>query len=184
MPSKSFFFFLLLTLVSTPLFAEQSQSSLTALAASGQSLSCTFTNNDPASPSSGTTYLSGGKMRGEFDVTDPNVGPTTMHMIHDGQWSYIWGGGMGPGQGIKMPASQAAHSPNGQSGPDMDATMEFDCQPWQADAAQFEPPADVAFQDMGAMMNALPQMGASACAACDQAPDAESQAQCRQMMGC
>src|ERR1035437_9338850 len=63
----------------------ETPSSLKDLLSKGIAQSCTFSSD----ASSGTVYVSSGKVRGDFGTTvDGNV--TKSHMIVDGNTSYIW----------------------------------------------------------------------------------------------
>src|SRR5579863_2306710 len=81
---------------------------------------CTF--SDSTSNSSGTVYVSSGKMRGDFQAT--NEGKTTQsHMINDGTYIYYWTDGQQNGYKmslamVKQQAAQITESPpNGNSAP-------------------------------------------------------------------
>ena len=167
-------------------FAETMASSLSGLAASGQTLTCTYEKSDADGVQKGTVYLGQNKMRGDFDVTS-NEGSFPMHMISDGEWMHTWGGPMGEAQGMKMkvPPPGAAVGPG--QGPDMNEEMTMDCNPWPVDAGKFELPSNVQFMDFGSAMGGMGMAGmdmqAMQCAACDQAPP-EEQDQCRQVLGC
>lgn len=89
-----------------------------------------------------------------------------------------------------------------------DTAYDYECEPWNTDGSFFAPPAGIEFMDysemmkgMGGMMQGgtdagmvdgemMVQPGAGApsnammCIACEQAPDAESKAQCKVAMGC
>lgn len=91
---------------------------------------------------------------------------------------------------------------------DFDQQYDYSCAPWTADASFFAPPAGIQFMDysemmqnMGGMMQGGTDAGmvdgemimpgtsgaaknAMMCVACEQAPDAESKAECKAAMGC
>jgi hypothetical protein len=172
----------------SPAFA--AMSSLADLIASGQSLTCEFDKEHEAGTQSGTIYIEGNRMRGDFTMTSAD-GSFPMHMINDGEWHYMWGGPMGD-QGMKTKISAADRAAVGPvQGPDMDEQMNFECDPWTPEPARFELPSNVTFveQSLGfggaaADANAGPaDMRAVQCAACDNAPP-EFQEQCRQTLGC
>src|ERR1700683_114218 len=58
---------------------------------------CTF--SDSTNKSSGTVYVSGGKMRGDFQSSN-NGKTNSSHMLNDGTFVYIWSDGQT--NGIKM----------------------------------------------------------------------------------
>ncbi len=130
--------------------AQAESNSFGRLMAAGQSTECTYVNPDGSG--SGTVHLAGGKMRMDMQVNE-NGATYPMHMIHDSQRMYSWGGPMGEGQGIIMPANMGGANPMGNSQQtNMDEEMDFTCSPWAGDPSQFEPPSDVTFQDMSQLM--------------------------------
>ncbi len=149
---RLFFFLFSFAFVSTA-YAESS--SFTRLMAAGQSVECSFAKNDGSQK--GTIYVAGEKMRGEILMSQSSGAP--MHMIRNTEKMYTWGGEMGESQGMVMPANVQGGSLMGTSMPtssaNMDEEMDFTCKPWSADASQFEPPSDVTFQDLGALMSGL-----------------------------
>jgi len=150
---KRFLPVLLSVICVSPAFAESS--SFTRLMAAGQNVECKFQKADGTQ--SGTIYVAGEKMHAEVLMVQHTDEP--MHMIRDMEKMYTWGGGMGEGQGIIMPANMQGGSfmgtPMPTSSANMDEEMDFDCKPWTADSSQFVPPSDVAFQDMEQMMSGL-----------------------------
>ena len=170
--------FLLTLFLTTPASAKEGQlsSSFSRLLQSGKSLVCTFKKAEL----SGTSYIAQGKMRGDFGKTQ---------VIHDKEWHYIWGSPFADKKGLKARSSQGGgYLPRGeQAGPDMDETLDFECAPWQPNAARFQPPSDVVFQEAAAPLQRVPdasQEKSARCAACDQAPEGPARVQCRQSLGC
>ena len=145
----------------------------------------------------GSVYVSGGKMRGDFEMTS-QAGTIESHMIRDGEYIYVWSSAMPMGMKMKATAAEQPSSPTAQPSPsDIYAqNHNYNCKPWSGDSSKFELPAGVTFNDMSAMMpganagasgsvKAGTKMPAGAnCAMCDQAPDAASKAQCKTAMGC
>jgi len=171
--------------------AASSAMTLTSLMSSGVAQKCTFNDTSSTSQSSGTVYVGGGKVRGDF--TAVSEGKTVQaHMISDGTTSYTWIDGMSTGFKMAMTA-QTGSASSGQSSQGIDANKQLDyqCTQWAPDATEFQLPASVTFTDMSAMMTggsagaaAGASTGASAanCAMCDQA--GAGRAQCRAAMGC
>ena len=134
-------------LTAAPAYA--ASSSFADLIAAGQSVECSYSKPDGTS---GTIYTAQGRLRGEMLVRE---GGSTYpaHMITDGQKMYMWGGPMGEKQGMVMSVNPSGAGPMG--GPqtaDLNAQMDCTCKPWPVDASKFDPPSDVQFQDMAAMM--------------------------------
>ncbi len=183
-----FLLFILLQISSA--CAAPMNSSLAKLIAAGQSVACSYEKNDQGGLQKGTFYVAQNKMRGDMEVSQPGEGTFPMHMIHEGDWTYTWGGPLGEKQGMKIntAAVQAKRGPHAQ-GPDLNEEISLDCQPWPVDASKFNPPADVQFNELGWGMLGTPSaaggmdMQALRCSACDQAPP-DARDQCRQALGC
>ncbi|KKR78314.1 MAG: hypothetical protein UU23_C0001G0078 [Candidatus Curtissbacteria bacterium GW2011_GWA1_40_9] len=99
---------------------------------------------------SGTVYIAGGKVRGDFTTAEIGEMPEN-HMIQNGEYTYIW---TNLNQGIKMKISEEATqvSPSPQSTAskplDLDEQIEMDCDKWSVDESMFVPPSDVSFSDL------------------------------------
>lgn len=151
------------------------------------SVKCDVTNTQAGAQSSGTVYVGGGKMRGDF-TSQTSAGAVTSHMISDGTNVYVWSSAMP--QGIKMTVAATAKPGNAQATM-YNQNVSYTCSPWSVDASQFILPAGVTFSDMTSMMqgstgaNAGASAGTSAganCAMCDQAGAGRDQ--CRAALGC
>ena len=160
--------------------------SMKALLAAGKTQKCTFSNPSDPSNTSGTVYIDNGKMRGDF--TSTTDGKTVQsHMIVMDNTSYMWSDAMP--QGIKM-SFDDIQKPQTDSKQAVSVNQEvnYSCQGWSADSGTIALPAGITFTDYSAMLKQAAPSGGSAnsqqCAACDQAPDAASRAQCKTALGC
>jgi len=170
---------------------------------------CTF--SDQTSNSSGTVYISSGKMRGDFQSAD-NGKTNSSHMINDGQYVYFWSDGQNNGYKmslttIKQQESQVTTSPQSNSseqtpsqGVNMKQQSNYSCGPWSEDASMFTVPTNVTFTDYSSMMQgagtgAAAQSGAAPqgmtsqqkqqeCAACNQVPAGSMRNQCLAQLHC
>ncbi len=170
---------------------ENQKSSLKNLMARSGSHMCTFNEATANSTNSGTVYISGGKMRGDF--TSIAEGKTMQsHMISMNQESYVWTDDMK--QGFKMSLDQAAPTQGKQDqSVDINAELNYKCESWSEDGSKFNLPQGVTFTSMqemmnGGMMNSGIQGGtgggnAAQCGTCDQAPEPQ-RTQCRTALGC
>lgn len=152
-----------------------SPTSLKDLISKGIAQSCTYSNES----STGQIYVSGGKVRGDFDTTIEGK-VTKSHMIVDGSNSYIWSDGSK--DGIKMtfdvaatPAANATSSPVG--GFDTAANMNYKCGVWVADPSMFTLPAGVTFMSFGKTDTS------SQCSYCDSLTG-DSKSQCLTALKC
>lgn len=101
-----------------------------------------------ASDGSGTVYVSGGKMAGDFSMT-ANGQTMSAHMINDGSFIYSWSDAAP--QGVKMPVPAAGSTntaPSGQQNFDPSTPVNYSCQPWTVDASKFTPPSSVNFMTL------------------------------------
>ena len=132
-------------------------STFSKLMAAGKSVQCDFQKKDGSQK--GTIYVSEAMMRGDFQVKQ-GATEYPMHMIRDPQNMYTWGGPMGEGMGMVMPAAmgQSGSPMAGSQSNNMDEVMDFTCQDWTADPSKFETPPDVTFQDLSQFMSGhIPQ---------------------------
>lgn len=162
--------------ISTPaVTATQEQptaaSSLRDLIAKGISQSCTYSTDN----SQGTIYMSGGKIRGDFNITDTQTPGKTIasHMIIMNNTNYLWT--EGSKNGIKMsfdqnatPAPVTANTPTNTF--DANALNNYKCSAWVADDSLFVLPTGVQFMTFAAPVpGASPATGSasSQCSYCD-----------------
>jgi hypothetical protein len=96
----------------------------------------------------GTIYLSGGKMRGDFETTAENA-PQKSHMIIDGQTTYIWSEGQTIG--YKLVSEETQNPVSG--GIDINQSYNYSCKPWIVNETVFTPPAEINFMNFGEMPN-------------------------------
>ncbi|MFA6383445.1 MAG: hypothetical protein WCX17_03405 [Parcubacteria group bacterium] len=85
-------------------------------------------------------------------------------MINDGTWAYIWTGKQGMKFNLKD-TQQGTANPEGESTDwknwaqqMQNSGAKYDCNPTVATDADFTPPSNVTFQDLGELMKNLPQM--------------------------
>lgn len=94
--------------------------------------------------SSGTVQVAGGKMHGDFSMTENGK---TMHayMINDGTYIYSWSDAAP--EGVKMAASASTNTGSKQPsrGVNNSTKASYSCAPWTADASAFVPPTTVKF---------------------------------------
>lgn len=151
---------------------------------------CTF--SDMETQSDGAIYAGGGKFRGDF--TSVSAGQSVAsHMVSDGTDIFVWVDGQ-PG-GFKASLADldkvAANTDGGSV--DVNKQVDYECQSWAVDNSKFNTP-NIEFTELGAMLQGMGDLttdqaaevndaNAMQCAACDSLP-AESQAQCKQVLGC
>lgn len=124
----------------------QKPGSLKDLLTLGTAQTCTFNNQGSA----GKVYVSGGKVRGDFDTTTEST-TTKSHMIIDGNTSYIWMDGQTTGFKMSFNPDQtpsATASTQTSTGSfDPRADMNYECSAWVVDSSMFALPSGVTFQE-------------------------------------
>jgi hypothetical protein len=123
--------------------------SFTELAARGGSWKCTVDTSTAQSISSGVTYVSAGKVRGDFTTSVQGYGSVESHVMADGQDVYTWSSMMPQGLKVKMTAQGSGGTVASGQGADANQAYSYDCQPWVADATLFTLPASVTFKTIG-----------------------------------
>lgn len=176
-------------------FEEESLSAKTLreLLISGKSLTCDFSHEEDGIEQTGTVYIDGERVRGDFFLGLEDSDEEA-HMIRDKEWVYTWGGPFGDeGEGLKV-AVREVETDNNEVGEykedtfDIDKETDYACRSWRADEEKFTPPSDITFREFS-FSAALKEAAAGVdielnCNVCDQAPGEEAQAQCRQALGC
>ena len=165
----------------------------------GKDQKCTFTRDDDNAQTSGAVYFSGGKMRGDFNIS--SAGKTfESHIISDGTDMYNWSSLMPQGIKIKVAAGTSDSTTQNNSF-NIDDKVDYDCDSWNPDNSLFTVPTNIQFMDssamMGDMMKAnttvkgemggsmnMNEMKAQQCAACDAVGDASQKAQCKAALQC
>ena len=99
---------------------------------------------------SGTMYVSGKNMRGEFSTVAEGKTMISSFMSRDG-YSYTWSS-LTPGMGFKIKAeaetSNEGADINGTYAWNADQIGDYNCENWVVDATKFELPKNVTFQEI------------------------------------
>lgn len=178
--------------------APKGTGTLLTLAALQGDYQCAFSYTTPEGMSmSGMSYLSGGKMRGTYDMQQPD-GNFAMNVIRDSEFTYTWGEGPQGAMAVKfkndaMPSATGSENATGTSPQaSFEQEVEYECTAWGVDASVFTPPADVTFMDLSTMMTEgirIEDEGTSftgdadQCASCESLP-AEAQQACLEALSC
>lgn len=145
----------------------------------GGSQTCTYSiAMDTGGTTSGTVYISDGKVRGDFTISGGESGTYDGSMIQDGLYMYTWSSLMP--QGMKIAITQemrdgtdAGSTASGQTGLDLNQKVEYKCQPWTVDSSKFTPPSNITFSELQIPTGLQPATGSasqtnpSLCSACD-----------------
>ncbi len=115
--------------------------SITDLASRGGNHTCTFEHGSDAGESSGTVYISGTDMRGDFKTVAQGV-TVESHMIQKDGFMYTWSPASPSGFKMKIDgtASASTGAPSGSYG-DLDQSYSYECSTWSRDNSKFAIPA-------------------------------------------
>lgn len=156
----------------------------------GKNVKCTYWTDQEGTTMAGVSYISGQKVRGDFDITTYDVnteeGSNTIksHMVTDGEWVYTWSTATPQGFKMKVDQPENTSTDTTKEAPTkaLNESFDYKCTPWLVDNSLFEIPSDIEFTDFSTMMEDLKDN--NACLACDYIPDAEGKATCKQQLGC
>jgi hypothetical protein len=182
----------------TPSIESDTRLALKDIFASSKTQKCTF--SDTTSGSSGTVYISDGKMRGDF-ISAIQGQTVTSHMIVDNQISYVWSDAST--QGVKLSyekieqlttATASAQSSGNKMPISLDQKVSYQCEAWVSDPAVLSLPSTVKFIDFSSLIPQIKASGSAsgaatidsksaACQACDQLTGA-TRDQCRKALSC
>lgn len=163
--------------------ADALKGSLKSLLGIGKTAKCTYTYTPQDGGGTGTIYVSGNKMNGNFKTTlDGKI--TEANVLHDGEYSYIWE--PSGKNGIKMkidPQVEATKAEENQSF-DWNQEINYKCDEWSGDDSKFTAPSNIEFTDLSQMLNKASPTGTKtdtqqgSNSLCDQIPDAAAKAEC------
>jgi hypothetical protein len=97
---------------------------------------------------SGTVYMSGTNMRGDFSTIAEGRTMQSYFIMKDG-YMYNWSS-FAPTMGVKIKADASAQAQaEGTYTWSADQVGDYNCEPWTADETKFTPPSEVKFTLMG-----------------------------------
>lgn len=124
--------------------------SFAELAERGGSYKCTFAHENDIAVSTGTVYISGDRIRGDFHSETEHM-DVESHMIAKGGYVYTWS--PMTSQGFKMIALENGGSFEGSAAmsgnyADLHQEYNYDCVVWNSDESMFTLPNDHTFVEM------------------------------------
>ncbi len=125
------------------------EGSISELSNSGDSYKCTVSSTANGVSSNGTVYVSGKKIRADFESEVPMVGKVSTFMIADGEYVYTWSSMLS--QGFKMLQTQNEGSVSTDSAVqsfDINHKQSYQCEKTEVDNSRFDLPADVTFKEL------------------------------------
>lgn len=157
----------------------------------GKNLECTFSGETDGYKTSGTVFVSGNNMRGDFN-SEAQGKMMDSHMIQNGETIYTWT--TDPKQGMMMKISkedQAKYADDEATAKsqsfNMDQSYDYNCRGWSGDQSKFQAPSDIQFTDLSAQLEkatgSLDKGNSAACSACDSLED-EAKTSCKTALNC
>lgn len=130
--------------------------SINALLGQNNNSTCTYSHTDESgNTSSGTVYLSGGRMRGNFTFQAAGQQTQYSNVLRDNEYQFVWQDGSDTGFKSKIETLTSAGSDDSnttQQAVDQDKEYDFDCSDWRVDESMFNAPANVEFTDYSAQI--------------------------------
>ena len=133
------------------------KSSLRSLLALGRDQVCTFNSGTGASEVSGTMYLSGSMVRGDFSSKGPSGVMEESHMIKQGDVVFTWSGNKGAKLGMSQMNTNVSSQNSGSFGLSsiFDQNLNYKCNNWSKDNAKFSTPSGIVFEDLEALEKSM-----------------------------
>lgn len=165
----------------------EERSSINGLLAQGKNVQCAYSYTDGNSnKSSGTVYIAGERMRGNFTVKASGQAAQTSNMLRDDQYQYVWTEDTDTGFKIKISEldanDQKSTDEQNQQSVDQDKKYDFDCSGWSVDESMFKVPGGIKFTDYSAQVkqsqNAAKEAEKAKQDACAKIDDASVRAAC------
>ncbi len=115
----------------------------------GSNQMCTVSATNATSSVSGTAYVSGSMMRGDFMMKSSGV-TIDSHMIRNGNDVYFWAGNKGGHMNINLLEAQS--KAGAQTSVDWKQNVNYNCVSWTKDTTKFVVPTSVNIVDFDALM--------------------------------
>lgn len=161
----------------------KTSTSIKGLLAQNKNLKCTFNATEPdGSKSSGTAYIAGQRMRGNFRVQPAGEAEQKGNLLRDDSYQYIWSDDSKTGLKIANSSTESTSSEqqseqNNQT-IDQDKNYDFECSEWTVDESQFTVPTDVTFTDYSAQIKQSQEAQQNMSGACAQITNPTARAAC------
>lgn len=126
-------------------FSSLGNTSLRSLLTSNTAQKCSFDNGQ----TSGTIYVSAGRMRGDFS-SKTGEAASKSHMVISNDIAYVWVDGITQGYRMPFESLSASSSTQASGGIDADAKVAANCGPWASNDSLFSLPSNVSFNPVGA----------------------------------
>ncbi len=133
--------------VSTDTKGDTSQKTIKDFLAITTSQKCTVNHSSGVAVSSGTVYVSGGKIRADF-VANTSGQTVGVHFVVNGPDAFTWIDGYPVG--FKVPVSMADKPSSQTGGIDINQKLDYSCVPWAVDSSVFVTPTGITFRAIGA----------------------------------
>jgi hypothetical protein len=132
-------------------------SSIVDLLKNPENVKCSFTSTTELGDTSGTVYVSGENMRGDFELTTKE-GAQVSHIIKNEDTFYMWGDSLKTGLKMAMNINEWAKNaqkvqPTGAASFDPNTPVDFKCAGWTVDSSLFNTPKEIKFISFEGMIS-------------------------------
>lgn len=138
---------------------ESVSGSILSLLQGGKNVSCTYSIDTEGGNTSGTVYIAGEKMYGEFTTT-ANGQSFDSKVIRDGEYMYAWSSAVAGGTKMKIVESDGdtVETEKDETTKSLEQEVDFKCGRWTVDDSKFTPPSDIEFTDLSAALENADKM--------------------------
>ncbi|MEZ4103430.1 MAG: hypothetical protein R3B55_02670 [Candidatus Paceibacterota bacterium] len=129
----------------------EEKTTLNSLMKKGGNYECVFSHKTEVGESTGTVYISGQKIRGDFSSKVSvaglgDMGDIQTHMISDGESIYSWSSMSS--DGYKIPKSEEGKSNQENTNFKSDQELDYKCVAWSVDQSKFSLPTNITFKSI------------------------------------
>jgi hypothetical protein len=128
------------------------------LLALGRNVMCAVSAASTTSNYSGTVYISGTMMRGDFTLKGSTGTTIDSHMIRDNGVVYAWSGSQGVKMNFGNLVSTGAQS---KTNVNLDQRVNYQCSPWNVDSTKFSVPTTVHFTEINGAVQSQTNVNAN-----------------------
>ncbi len=114
----------------------------------GQDVTCTFAFEGGDSRTTGTVFVAGGMLRGDYQTVASGKTVLSHTIVRDGS-AHFWMDSSATG--FKGSATGAVTTSGSAGTPDLNSKLDYTCVPWVKNDSTFTLPANVTFTSMGSI---------------------------------
>lgn len=134
--------------------------SILSLLQGGRNVTCTYSLETEGGTTSGTVYIAGDRMYGEFTTTVDNLQSFDSNVIRDNEYMYTWSSAVEGGTKMKIVEAEdnEAETEKDDTTKSLEQDVDMKCNSWTADNSKFIPPGDIEFTDLTSDVEKIDKM--------------------------